>query len=332
MTRHDDSLDAVEAQFGADLRAAQARYSPSAADARGHRPIRRHRVVLGAVAAAAGLSVGALVLSGGPAERLSVVAQAEAALAPKPGILHIRATVTDESRSGGSSIAHVPGSFRQRYEQWRTTHPDRWREKIYGSRREAPRDGVMRPVVEPTETAYADGAESHYRPIDGVLHTVTGFAPSHGARQVGIFSDRRGASLEQLREMFERGALEDRGATSVDGRVARRLVGRANDRFGSTITVDYAVDPSSFAPIRMTTAVRTQPGRHGLGRGMVFRQRIDFEVFETLPGIPANERLLRIEPVPGTQITSETLEQARAAARARDVMSGTRNVTSRPDR
>lgn len=327
-----DSLDALKHRFGADIRAAQAQHRADAAATARRSPIWPRRGALVAVATTAAFSVGALALSGGPAERLSVVARAEAALAPKPGILHVRATVTDESRSGGAPIAHTPGSFRQRYEQWRATDPDRWREKVYGSRRRAPRDGAMRPVVEPTETSYADGAESHYRPVDGLLHTVTGFSPSHGARQVGIFSDRRGGSLERLREMFERGELQDRGATTVAGRAARRLVGRSHDRFGATITMDYAVDPSSFAPIRMTTAVRTQPGRHGLGKGMVFRQRIDFEVFETLPATPINERLLRIDPAPGTKITTQTLEQARAAARARDVMSGTRKVTSRPGR
>ena len=322
------ATDALLLQFGDDLIAAEERFSSR------RKRQRRRGLRLGGAAAglAAAGTVAVLVVGGSAPRQIDVVAEARAALAPKPGILHIRGVVTDESTSGGKSIRHVPGSFRQRWEQWRATDPSRWRVKVYGSKRQVRRGDIVLPAVEPSETAFAAGAESHYRPLERQLHTVTGFSARHGDRPMGVFSGRRGGSLEQLRAMFERGQLDDRGPTSVGGRPARRLVGRSNDRFGSTLTVDYAVDPSSFAPIRVTTSVRTPGGRHGLGRGMVFRQRIDFEVFETLKATPANERLLRIEPAPGTESTTQTLAQARAMNRARDLMSGTRKLTRRPRR
>lgn len=307
------ATDALLLEFGDDLIVAEARHG-----SRRKRQRRRAVCLGGAATALAAAGTVAVVMLGSTApQQIDVVAEARAALAPKPGILHIRAVVTDESRSGGESIRHVPGSFRQRWEQWRATDPGRWRVKIYASKRQVRRGDVVLPAVEPSETAFAGGAESHYRPLDGKLHTVTGFSQRHGERPMGVFSGERGGSLERLRVMFQRGELADRGPTSVDGRPARRLVGRSHDRFGATITVDYAVDPSSFAPIRVTTSVRTQPGRHGLGRGMVFRQRIDFEVFETLRATPANERLLRIAPAPGTESTTQSLQELQAVNRAR---------------
>lgn len=296
-------------QFGDALVVAEERFRT-----RRSRQRRRGLRLGGAVAGLAAAGTAAVLVVGGSAPpQIDVVAEARAALAPKAGILHIRAVVTDESSVNGREVRHAPGTFRQRWEQWRATDPDRWRVKVYASKRlRRTPGGIVQPAVAPSEVAFAGGVESNYRALEGKLHIVTGLPARVGKEPPSILSDRRGSSVEELRAMLDRGELDQRGATRVAGRPARRLVGRTAGLEGRTLTVDYAVDPESFKPMRVTTALRAKGGR------LILRHRIDFEVFETLRPTPRNERLLRIDPPPGTSVTKRTLAEMRAIGEARD--------------
>lgn len=323
MTRH-DSLDALKAQFGADLRAAQAQHSPHAAAARARRPIRRRRVVLSAVAAAAALSVGALVLSGGPAERLNVVAQAEAALAPKPGILHMRVRFFESMERDGKPVVnpgghptHPPGGVP--LELWSTTNPTRWRTRSF----EPDWQGVPHTQIG-SNTAHvslaADHAHRAYYPSLGRAEIITDIP-----ERVSDLDDPTNfwwgpmekVTPDDVPTMLQNGVLRDGGLRAVEGGTARRLVGRSVQRDGAavlTYTYEYFVNPQTFAPIQTVftsvTTVLTEDKEYGRPKGTeLYRSRVKFEVYEHLPATPENERLLEIDAPAGTKVLTRKYRQ-----------------------
>lgn len=282
------------------------------------RPARRRRriAVIGGGAVLA-VALAAAVMPSGPDRRLSVVAAAQAALTPRGDVLHLDLRIRYRLLMDGRPVRSVgQAALTQRVEQWSTEQPRRYRTVVHESK-ERSRWGSPPPPLQPrVETAWADGAQTHYNAQFPSWVTVTGFSPrSAASRQLAL--PGADASLDDLRAALLRGRLVDRGVVaSAEGRV-RRLTGAMRDA-GST-RVTYDVDPVTFVPRHITfrTTFRL-PGRHGR-QGRRAQQVLDAKVvrYARLPLSPASERLLQIRPPAGTRHIVETVERARARAHAR---------------
>ena len=308
MTQHEDSLAALRSRFGADLEAAQARHrggSPAPGGAPRKRPrLRLMRVVAGASAVALAGTVAVLAIGGAPAEQLGAVAEAEAALAPQPGILHIRATASNDATLDGKPLKVQGQEEADRFgtwERWSTADGSRWRLSARARTASPTTPG------EPTsEQDFAGGEQrSLYRWLER-MEVITDIPKRVGGDSEGAAGLFGGdVDLSDLRQLFADGKLLDRGIVEIDGRRARQLRAELAPSGEDNIatTFDYFVDPETFRPVR--TEVRTA---YDLTRGpdagkqteMV--QRTDIHAYETLKSSPALERQLRFDVPPGTEV------------------------------
>jgi hypothetical protein len=283
MSHDDDPLDRYMDAFGQRLGSAAA---PPAR--RGHR--RRPRVLLlaGPVAAAA-LAITAVLLllpGGSTTRRLDVVAEARAALAPQDGEITHLVYVSDIATADRRSTKAVP---RVTTEQWSAADPVRWRATWVQPSSVAHGGGT------PIEIAFADGTEREYHRQSNRLRVIRGLRGSQVPRVYPLGAD----PVATLRGLLAGGHLRDAGETSIDGRAVHRLVGTRKRDFGTqhlTTSVEYDVDPTTFAPVRAKIEL---PAPAAAPR--IF-SILDFRTFERLPLTAQNAELLTIRPRPGAKV------------------------------
>ncbi|MTD44463.1 hypothetical protein GKE82_09205 [Conexibacter sp. W3-3-2] len=247
-------------------------------------PRRRLALGLGGTAVAAAAIVAAVLAVGGGAagERLDAVAEAQAALNPEGGIVHLRLRSSDVPTRG-------PGDATVVSETWSDPAADAWRTRSAGS---APADGEE--PQGPLEMSYADGTLRVYvtnidtlrvqriDPADGPVMPLDGLE--------GLGPD----PVQGLRDALARGEFRDEGEVSSGGRTVRRLVATdVTDARSRTIT--YDVDPESFAPVAGRVVVRTSDGLEVV-------RSFTVPVFETLEGSAENRRLLDIPTTADTRV------------------------------
>jgi hypothetical protein len=270
-----NDLDRYLDDFGRTLRAAEA-------EARAKRPRRRLAWTVGAASAAAiAITIVLLALPSGGTTRLDVLAEARAALAPVDGAITHLVYVSRPER--GTAIPAV------RTEQWSAAKPERWRYTWVQSR------NVVRNGGKRIEVSYAHGTEMEYYPASNRLRVIKGLRGQNRPTIYPLGAD----PVATLRGMLDHGRLRDAGTATVGGREVRRLVGTRTRAFGKTrvtTTLEYDVDPATFAPVRARIEL---PIPHGAERYFIL---LDVTTFERLPLNAANAKLLRVQPRPGARI------------------------------
>lgn len=304
----DDPYERYLDDFGRELERAAARTAP--------KPVRRRRLRL-AVATAATAAIAATIttvslLAPSGDQRLDVLAEARAALAPRGDILHtvVRTSVTlpkghpdwMRSWSGGQQI-----------EQWSTTSPRRWRTRISPVGGGGTYVAGSAALTGAFQTAYANGRETSYAESRGRV-VIRPIPPAHAAGRVpGQLPGGRPDPVAAVRAFLARGALHDRGTATVDGRRLRRLSGTVRVAGGVLLRLECFVDPTTFVP----ALARVQR----VGAAMRRTRRwtpisvVRFVRVERLPLTPANERLLRIEPPSGAAVLRAPITEALEVAR-----------------
>lgn len=241
-------------------------------------------VAIGAgVIAVAGIGA-ARIPTGG---RLDVAERANAALAPAGEIIYMRLTTTPVA-TGPSMPVPEP----QTTEVWSASNPARWRfvQTIPDDLRVVDARGFYRGRQ---EFAYADGIDQYYVAERDRLDIVTGPSGAAGKRApsvVPIDPER------DIRPLLDRGELSDRGTTTIDGRLVRRLVGETARKDGrATRRVVYEVDADTFEPVAGVLEVRMR-------QELVFRQLFHVDAYERLPDDAEHAPLLRIQTTPRTRV------------------------------
>jgi len=283
MTQHD--YDRYLDDFGARVsRAAAPPPSPS-------RPPRR-RLALGlggtAVATAAVVATVLAVGGGAAGDRLDVVAEARAALAPEGKIVHM-VLRTDVQLDGLDRGADATSEI------WSAEDRPRWR-----LRQTLPdiREGrIAAAVGSVQELSYGDGVQRIYTAKSDELREQDGLTDdSPVATPPSFLQAGSNDPAAGLRRRLERGELRDTGEIESGGRTVRRLVA-SSDSGRTRQEFVYDVDPETFAPVGgsvTTTSDETS------GTTFVFSFRV--ERYETLPDTPENAGLLRITTTPSTKV------------------------------
>jgi hypothetical protein len=239
-------------------------------------PPRRRRTRALTLAFAATVALVAVVLVS-ELRSVDVVAEAREALGETRAIIHLR--VHEERLNPDGSPVQASGT---RPEIWSARDPLRIRT------RQRSRTGSV------IESSYAGGVTKAVDTRTGKVQT-TRLDPE--ARKA--FEDGDGqANLMQpgfdpipaIRRLLAEGKLQHEGSTTVDGREVERLVGSepSPDAMIPRVDVEYLVDASSYAPVRLSTRATLRDGRPAGA------SRITFELYEELPRTPANEALLNI--------------------------------------
>ncbi|HEY5195491.1 MAG TPA: hypothetical protein VIJ51_00530 [Solirubrobacteraceae bacterium] len=256
-----------------------------AAVGRPARRLRPRRAALGGLVvccvAAAGL-VGAGI---GGGVRLDVVGRAQAALSPPREVIYL-VTSASLRRLGEPSAKEPPAVTRQ----WSTAAPERWR--IATSTGEATVVGPHGSVRGAEQFSYADGTAEYYAVRRNFLDVTTGIrnATATAPLSAGLGTD----PVIRLRAMLAARQLHDGGSAVVDGRIVRRLVGELPRGTNPAWPVEYDVDPRSFAPVRVTTRMRTvSPAAPQIGTEILIET---VDAYKRLPLNAATAELLRIKP------------------------------------
>jgi hypothetical protein len=278
MSHDHDPLDRYMDDFGRRLRGATPAHNR-----------RRSRVpfLVGPIfAAAAAITALLLLLPGGSTtRRLDVVAEARAALRLQDGeISHL--VYTSAIEGDGRSSSSIP---RVTTEQWSAAHPARWRATWVQP------TNVVRRGGERIEISYANGTEMEYYRASNRLRVVHGLRGSQAPRVYPLGAD----PVATLRAMLAGGRVRDAGEATVNGRTVRRLVGTRTRAFGKqrvTTSVEYDVDPATFAPVRARIGLPVPSGAHRVSTVL------DFRTFERLPLTAANAKLLTVQPRPGAKV------------------------------
>jgi hypothetical protein len=307
-------LEAAERHERSAQREDDARTSaPSGRPARTRRlGWRRPLVGGGALALASAAVVVALVGLPGGRERLSVVAEASAALAPKDGILYLSLLSHSRATMGGKPIrSSGQAALVIHSEEWSTQDPRRYRVVVHQSK-ETSRWNPDAHLQPHTETSWANGAQTSYNRDHARMRTISGFSPNSSASRSLALWGGTSLSLDDVRAMLRRGALVRRGDVQLRGQLVARLVGSIPRMRGTR--VEYLVDLQTFQPRRVI--VRANPfGLNSRESRMLNTSVTDVLAYKLLPLTPQNERLLTIHPPAGTRIQVQTLEEARAAGR-----------------
>jgi hypothetical protein len=248
--------------------------------------------VLGAVAV--------LVLSSG-ARPVDAAAEARAVLNLDDTILHYTYVATHTLKAGDQRTKSEPqseGSVWIASDRYRYLDPHhRQSGRLNGRQESSFIDGVA--------TTYTAGAHSQ-RVTVGITDPDAAIAPDFA----GLSTD--------LRSGLARGTITDLGTRTYAGRDVRRLriVQKRGNR-GSTITITYDVDPSTFAP-RHIREVGVFKGR-ATTLTAITEARIT--QFQRLPRTAKNLQLFVIPIPPGTAITKYQAVPGRR---------GTRKICARP--
>lgn len=280
MSHDHDPLDRYMDAFGDRLR-----HAATATTTR-----RRPRVLLlaGPIAAAAAAITALLLLlpGGSTTRRLDVVAEARAALAPQDGEITHLVYVSDIASGDRHATATIP---RVTTEQWSAAHPARWRATWVQPPNVTPHGG------ERIEIAFARGTEREYHRQANRLRVIRGLRGSQVPRVYPLGAD----PVATLRALLASGRVRDAGETTIGGRAVHRLVGTRARSFGQrrvTTSVEYDVDPATFAPVRAKIELPAPATAH-----RIFSV-LDFRTFERLPLNAANAKLLTIQPRPGAKV------------------------------
>jgi hypothetical protein len=242
-------------------------------------------------AAAAGLALSCAAAAGlvgagiGGGVRLDVVGRAQAALSPPREVIYL-VTTARLRRLGEPSAKEPPAVTRQ----WSTAAPERWR--IATSTGEATVAGPHGSVRGAEQFSYADGTAEYYAVRRNLLDVTTGIANATATAPLsaGLGTD----PVIRLRAMLAAHQLHDGGSAVVDGRTVRRLVGELPRGTNPAWPVEYDVDPRSFAPVRVTTQMRTvSPAAPQIGTEILIET---VDAYKRLPLNAATAELLRIRP------------------------------------
>ncbi|WP_354698707.1 hypothetical protein DSM112329_04397 [Paraconexibacter sp. AEG42_29] len=280
----DDEYDRYLDDFGGRLRSA----------ATGPPPRARRRWVLGVggtLTLAGAATAIVLAIGGGAAgERLDVVAEARAALAPRGKILHLVAY----GRLGPPGVRTIEGGTRN--ERWiAVDRPRRWRERSAG----------VRDPGNVFERSYARGVLRTYTAADARLEVRSGYSEAGATARPPALVDIPGPDpAAGLQRLLAGGRVRDGGELRVRGRDVRRLVVTSSTAADRRQRIVYDVDPDTFAPVQVQiTNVAGLPATSGRPPSQV---RTVFSVvvtrYETLPDDAAGARLLRIATPPGTTV------------------------------
>jgi hypothetical protein len=249
-------------------------------------------------------SVGAwLLFAATPGERLDVVSEARAALAPPGEVVHMIVT---------TSLADAAGTRSSTVEQWSATDPSRWRLVQMLPPADAGM-GVMQDsegnVIEGRqEFAYANGEQRVYYAQRDVLEINQGFRLSDDG-PAARFPAILGEGAEDLRAALDSGNVRDEGVHVVDGRTARRLVSEKGDGVNLRRWI-YDVDPETFAPIQ----AELEFGGPFEGAERI-RAQLRVDTFERIPLNDETAKLLTISTTPNTKVTVRTAEEMRERER-----------------
>jgi hypothetical protein len=261
----------------------------------GRRP-RRRLVAVGGLAVAA--VIAATVLAA-PGQRLDVVAEAQAALAPSGEIVHMKITSQALDANGR------PVGAGSTNEYWSAPDPSRWRLI----------DTPGNDASAPQQIAYANGEQREYNPTRDTLVVNQGLSDDGPAVRVPSPLPQRTADVDaDLRSLLE-GDVADEGELQADGRTVRRLVSISRSADGVVQRLVYDVEPETFAPIGATLSV-TFPASDGGSRDFTTRLRVD--AYERVPLDATTAKLLQIQTTPHTKTTINSPEQLRAAQQRRD--------------
>jgi hypothetical protein len=246
---------------------------------------RRPLIALALSGLAAAAITAWLLIGGGPGERLDVVSEARAALAPPGAIVHMVVTTTLEDASGERSST---------VEQWSATDPPRWRlvQTL------PPTDGVMQDadgnvIKGRQEFAYAAGEQRVYYAERDVLQVTTGFTDDGPAAK---FPGVLGEGAEDLRNALDSGNMRDEGEHVVDGHTVRRLVSERGEGM-SLRRWTYDVDPETFEPVQAVLEFGSMPDGAKLPDA---HMRVD--EFERIPLNDETAKLLAISTTPNTEV------------------------------
>jgi hypothetical protein len=209
-------------------------------------------------------------------------------------VLHLVTTSHMEMRGG--SQAEIVGPEAEDNtprvaERWSASEPTRWR--IAATVPFVSADGAH---PEATQLAYAGGTEELYLQSLNRLQITSGVSED-GAR-VSLHDGALGADpVARIHTMLEAGQLHDAGGGTVDGHAVERLLG---DELGSPPggspvrwPVEYDVDPSTHAPVRL---VVEEIGMRFPGNTGTPTQVVEVDTYEQLPLNETTLALLSIHP------------------------------------
>jgi hypothetical protein len=282
-TRH-DGYERLMEDFGEHLQEAETRA------AGGQRRRRRNAVGLLVLA---GIATGTLILTGaGGGERLDVVAQAKAALAPAGHVVHLVTTSHMEMRGG--SRAEIVGPEAEENKprvvaRWSTSEPTRWRVTST-----VPIVTAHGTSIGPVQLSYGGGTETLYVQSLNTLNIRTGIS-ADGPR-ASLFDGPLGTDpVARIRSMLEAGQLHNAGSGTVDGHPVKRLMGEERNlplrHPHPPWPVEYDVDPETFAPVRFTVE---EVGVSFPGNTGTPTQVVDVNTYEELPLNETTAALLSI--------------------------------------
>lgn len=269
---------------------------------------RRRRMLAPALTGALAASVAlAVLIVGGPGERLDPLAEARAALAPPGEIVYMQVT----SRPVGGSSRDG-----QTTEQWSTTDPLRWR-MVYTVAR--PPTGLPRAIRNRlfwgrVEESYGGGVRRTYGPGNDRVLAVSGHRDDDpGTRLPAILGAGSGDPRADLRAMLFDGTVRDLGEQTVGGRRVRRFVSeRRRDGRRDPLMVlrlVYDVDPSTFEPLQATFSHRIV--RRGSAR-TVATLRMHVDEYRRIALDATTSALLKIKTTPRTKVFWTTVQKQRA--------------------
>jgi hypothetical protein len=280
-TADEDGLEAYFELFGDRFRDATA----AASSTTPRRPRRRWAVGVVALACAAAIVLMSILPGTAGTHAVSVVAQAQAALAPAGEIVHM--TVDTTTYSDGST------STSRAIEQWSAIDPERWRlvQTIEPSSTSTVRDRFGGVILGREELSYDGGVLRRFLTDRGILDVTT-----TNPRRSGVFGILGGADpATELRAALASGTVTDEGEQQIGRRTVRRIVTmRGTGRQAHHFT--YDVDPETYAPVQGQLTIAETPD-------VVFQFHVDS--YERLALTPQNARLLTIATNAATTVRGE---------------------------
>lgn len=319
-----DPYETHRAAFGAELRAAAPRL----------RRRRQRRVALaGTTVALAGAATVVAVVAPTTGSRLDVLTEAKAAITTTPGsIVHFALTTKSGFPLPDEQKRRAKGCKGGPTEVWQSTSGGELR---YRTR--MPLYTCSTPVVAgkiitgPFENSFGNGTTKVYSESDGYLRIATEQPTDRIAYPPVPFGDSRLSEgnpidpVARIRSLLADRKLTDAGTIrGKNGRVVlRKLVGDYTELRGDPkapkpwpVHVEYRVDAKTFAPVLLLTTQRmsvpVDPNDRKWWRNTVHRmvtEEAHFSKFEIIPLTPDSERLLDVQPKPGTETITEPTEQ-----------------------
>lgn len=332
-----DPYQQYRAAFGAELR----RVAPKA------RARRRRRSVLALGGATVGLAAAgsaAVILAPTTGTKLDVLAEAKAAVATTPGsILHFAVTGDSDFPTSRLDQRRAKGCKTDPLEVWQTTDTAAPRYRLRLPLNPCGLNTIgARIATGPLDIVYGDRTSSQYSEADGFLETVTDLPAKANAaalEQIQSFINPLGGGSQiagpdnadpvtGIRLLLAKGKLSDGGQVrGQDGRELRRLTGFYTEERGdpknprtSRVDVEYLVDAKTYAPVKLsTTSEQNVPKDIEARRWWLGPQKkepitysVSFASYEKLPLNADTEKLITVQPKPGTDITSKTYAETSA--------------------